>query len=84
MIFDSGSAWINAEGASTLITIPDTSKVPLVVGGIGYFRFFLQIVHLHCCPLPRVNYDKDWWQEIAEVLRTDTQTIDPMNRAQVL
>ena len=34
-------------------------------------------------PLPRVNYDKDWWQEIAEVLRTETQRIDPMNRAQV-
>ena len=31
----------------------------------------------------RVNYDTDWWREIAEILRTDTDQIDPMNRAQV-
>ena len=33
--------------------------------------------------LSRVNYDTDWWREIAEILRTDTDQIDPMNRAQV-
>ena len=41
VIFDSGSAWINAgDGASTMISFADQSKVPLVVGGIGYFRWF--------------------------------------------
>ena len=38
-------------------------------------------------PLPnltRVNYDKAWWREIAEVLRTDPEKIKPMNRAQVI
>ena len=45
-----------------------TIYVPLVLGGTGYYR---------------VNYDTDWWREIAEILRTDTDKIDPMNRAQV-
>ena len=30
-----------------------------------------------------MNYDTNWWREIAEILRTDTSKIDPMNRAQV-
>ena len=33
--------------------------------------------------LCRVNYDTEWWREIAEILRTDPDQIDPMNRAQV-
>ena len=45
-----------------------TIYVPFVLGGTGYYR---------------VNYDTDWWREIAEILRTDTDKIDPMNRAQV-
>jgi len=70
VIFDSGSTWLKADGGDvTIVNFPDMSKVPLVVGGIGYFR---------------VNYDKDWWQEIAEILRTNTQRIDPMNRAQII
>merc|ERR1712192_17603 len=70
VIYDSGSTWLNADGGGvTIVNFHDVSKVPLVVGGIGYFR---------------VNYDKDWWQEIAEILRTNTQRIDQMNRAQII
>ena len=43
----------------------------------------MQISTFFCSCFLRVNYDKDWWQEIAEILRTDTNRIDPMNRAQV-
>merc|ERR1719219_2676523 len=52
-----------------MISFPNENMLPLVLGGIGYFR---------------VNYEKKWWEEIAEVLRTDTQRIDPMNRAQII
>ena len=38
VIFHSGSAWLNADGAATMISFPDPSMLPLVVGGIGYFR----------------------------------------------
>ena len=87
MIFDSGSAWLNADQAASMISFPDLSMTPLVVGGVGYFRclffFFCKLLTFSAFSV-RVNYDKNWWQEIAEVLRTDTQRIDPMNRAQVL
>ena len=69
VIFDSGSIWLNAgEAVTKSISLKDSINAPLVLGGTGYYR---------------VNYDTDWWREIAEILRTDTDKIDPMNRAQV-
>jgi len=69
VIFDSGSSWLNADDSYKEIIFNNASKAPLVLGGVGYFR---------------VNYDKAWWREIAEVLRTDPEKIKPMNRAQVI
>ena len=83
VIFESGSVWLNAgEAATTSINLQDSSSSPLVLGGKGYFRQAINkgktLISLY-----RVNYDTDWWREIAEILRTDTDQIDPMNRAQV-
>ena len=70
------------EAATTSINLQDASSAPLVLGGKGYFRQAINkgktLISLY-----RVNYDTDWWREIAEILRTDTDQIDPMNRAQV-
>ena len=82
VIFESGSVWLNAgEAATTSINLQDSSSAPLVLGGKGYFRQAIRRNAL--ISLCRVNYDTDWWREIAEILRTDTDQIDPMNRAQV-
>jgi len=69
VIFDSGSRWLNADDSHKEIIFNNASEVPLVLGGVGYYR---------------VNYDKAWWRGIAEVLRTDPEKIKPMNRAQVI
>ena len=120
MIFDSGSRWLNADDSHKEIIFNNASEVPLVLGGVGYYRCFSKAevsksltlwtliksiyarlgwwywytitypcyqLWLLLPPLPnltRVNYDKAWWREIAEVLRTDPEKIKPMNRAQVL
>ena len=47
VIFDSGSAWLNADaGDVTIVNFPDMSKVPLVLGGIGYFRCHALLFYL--------------------------------------
>jgi len=68
--FDSGSVWLLAdEAGSTSTNFEDPSKMPLALGGTGYYR---------------VNYDTAWWREIAEILRTDKSQIPPINRAQII
>merc|ERR1719400_825936 len=70
VIFDSGSVWLLAdEAGSTSTNFVDPSKMPLVLGGTGYYR---------------VNYDTAWWRQIAEILRTDKSQIPPINRAQII
>ena len=83
VIFESGSVWLNAGEPDTSINLQESNKAPLVLGGKGYYRQGLHLTAINDLPYHRVNYDTDWWREIAEILRTDTSKIDPMNRAQV-